>query len=241
MSSSKKAAFHQPEIKKIPAGLMPSGMQFELTFRDLDVRREQFAKFGLTPDGHTWELAVIAHCNENELDISELEFDSESDLFSVFSKSRDSLESISLAIVELVTEEEALQSALCEVDVEEDSPEEVLRGMAIEGRDLSGPVKFDFIMHFRNDSDLKLACQKSTELGYTCFFDDAQQVAICHETWPDLTRLSELHRSIDDVAKEFGGKIEVFLDHDDETDDSYEELDGWALYNSGPVPTDSHQ
>ena len=217
---------------------MPSGKQFELTFHDLDVHGEQFTKYGLTPDGHTWERAVIEYCDERKLDISELEFDSESDLVSVYSRSRDALENINLAIVELVTKEDALQNVLCELDVEEDSPEELLRLMAIEGTDLSGPVKFEFIMTFRNDSDLESACQKYTEIGYTCFYTDSLQVGICQEINPDLKALEQLHTSINDVAQNFGGKIEVFSDHD-EADESYEELEHWVRYTPDPVPSDA--
>ncbi len=218
---------------------MPSGKHFELTFHDLDVHREQFANFGLTPDGHTWERAVIEHCGASGLDISELKFDSESDLFSVYSRFRDALENIKLAIVELVTREEALQNALCEPDVEEDSPEELLRLMAIEGTDLSGPVKFEFIMAFRNDIALKSACRTYTEVGYMCFYNDLE-VAICLETQPDLQRLNELHSSIDGVARNFGGNIEVFCDHDD-TDETLDELENWVRYTSGPAPTDTQE
>ena len=85
MSAPKKRSFQPPEIKEIPAHLMRSGRRFELTFGDLDIVREHFSKCGLTPDGHTWERAIVSYCDESKLDISELEFDSESDLFSVFS------------------------------------------------------------------------------------------------------------------------------------------------------------
>ena len=238
VSTPKKGAFQQPEIRKIPAHLMPSGNRFELTFDDLDIVREHFGNYGLTPDGHTWERAIVEYCDEIKLDISELEFDSESDLLSVYSRSRDSLENISDVIVKFVADEEALQNVLCGLDVEEDSPEELLRLMAEEGADLSGPVKFEFIIVFPDDSDLKSACQKYTELGYTCFYSDALQVGICHEIHPDLEKLGELHSSINDVAQDFGGKIEVFCDHD-EADETLDELEDWVRYRPGPLPPDT--
>lgn len=238
MSTPKKEVFQQPEIKKIPVHLMRSGKRFELTFCDLDVVREHFTKCGLTSDGHTWERAIVEYCDEIKLDINELDFDSESDLLSVCSRSRDSLENISTAIVTLVTNEEALQNVLCGLDVEEDSPEELLRLMAIEGADLSGPVKFEFIIVFLNDSDLKSACQKYTELGYTCFYDESLQVGICHEIYPELEKLEELHSSINDVARDFGGNIEVFSDHD-EADETLGELEDWVRYRLGSVPPDT--
>ncbi len=211
---------------------MHSGKRFELTFQDLDIVREHFTKCGLTSDGHTWERAIVEYCDKYKLDIGELEFDSESDLLSVYSKSRESLEKINAVIVEFVTNEEALQNVLFGLDVEEDSPEELLRLMAEEGSDLSGPVKFEFIIDFPDDSDLMSACQKYTELGYTCFYSNALEVAICCEIAPDLKKLEQLHGSINDVAQDFGGKIEVFSDHD-EADETLEELDDWVRYRLG--------
>ena len=222
-------AFQPPQIRKIPTHLMPSGSRFELTFHDLDIAREQFTQRGLTPDGYTWERAVIGYCDECKFDISELEFDSESDLLSVYSRSRDSLENVNAAIVQLVTDTEALQKVLCGLDVEEDSPEELLRLMAEEGTDLSGPVKFEFIIDFRDDSDRMSACQKYTELGYTCFYSDSLDVGICHEIYPDLKKLEELHSSINEVAQSFRGTIEVFSDHD-EADETLDELENWVPY-----------
>ena len=239
-SKPKKEAFQQPEIKKIPKHLMQSGEQYELTFHDLDVARKHFTKCGLTPDGHTWERAVVEYCEQSKLDIRELEFDSESDLLSVYSRSRQSLEKISAAVVEFVTNEEALLNVLRELDIEEDTPEELLRLMAIEGTDLSGPVKFEFIIVFPDDSARSSACQKYTELGYTCFHDEDQQVAICHEVHPDLKNLTELHRSIDDVARNFGGNIEVFCDHD-EADETLDELENWVQYSLGTAPPDTEE
>lgn len=238
VSTPKIEAFQQPEIKKLPRHLTQSGRRFELTFYDLDVVQEHFIRCGLTPDGHTWERAIVEYCNTSRLDISESEFDSESDLLSVYSRSRESLEKINAVVVEFVTNEEALLNVLCGLDVEEDSPEELLRLMAIEETDLSGPVKFEFIIVFPDDSVRNSACQKYTELGYTCFYDDCLQVGICHETYPDLKNLNELHSSIDDVAKGFGGNIEVFCDHD-EADETLEELENWVQYRSGPVPPDT--
>ena len=234
-ATPKKSAFQQPEIKKIPTRLVQSGKRYELTFHHLDIVREHFAKYGLTSDGHTWERAIVAYCDEVKLDISELEFDSESDLLSVSSKHRDSLENMGAVILEFVTNEEVLQNVLCGLDVEEDSPEELLQLMAEEGADLSGPVKFEFIIVFLDDSDLRSACQKYTELGYTCFCDDALQVGICHEIRPNPRKLGELHTSINEVAQEFGGRIAVFSDHD-EADETFEELEDWARYSLGPVP-----
>lgn len=217
--------------------LVQSGKRFELTFHDLDVVREHFAKCGLTSDGHTWERAIVEYCDANKLDISELEFDSESDLLSVYSRSVDSLENINAAIVDFVTNEEALQNVLCGLDLEEDSPEELLQLMAEEGTDLSGPVKFEFIIAFLDDSELNSACQKYTELGYTCFYDNALQIGICHEIYPDLKRLEDLHSLINDVAQDFRGNIEVFSNHD-EADETFEELEDWVRYRLGPVPPD---
>ena len=117
-----------------------------------------------------------------------------------------------------------------------DSPEELLQLMAEEGADLSGPVKFEFIVVFLDESDLRSACQKYTELGYTCFCDDALQVGICHEIRP--RKLGELHSSINEVAQGFGGKISVFSDRD-EADETFEELEDWARYSLGPVPPDT--
>lgn len=239
-TTPRKKTFEQPDIKKIPTHLAQSARRFELIFHDLDVVREQFTKCGLTPDGHTWERAVVGYCDECKLDIRELEFDSESDLFSVYSKSRDSLEEVGAVIVELVANEQALQNVLHGLDVEEDSPEELLRLMGEEGTDLSGPVTFEIIITFPDDSKLNGACQKYTELGYICYYDDALQVGICHEIHPDLKNLEALHSSINDVAQNFGGTIEVFSDHD-EGDESYEELEDWVRYRLGPVPLDTQK
>ncbi len=72
MSTPEKKAFRQPEIREIPAHLTQSGARFELAFDDLDVVREHFAECGLTPDGHTWERAIVEYCDANKLDVSEL-------------------------------------------------------------------------------------------------------------------------------------------------------------------------
>ena len=162
-------AFQQPEITRIPAHLMQSGKRFELTFRELDVVQEHFAKRGLVPDGHTWERAIIGYCEANSFDVSELDFDSESDLLSVYSETRDSLEKITAIIVKFVTDEEALANVLRSLNVEEDSPEELLELMREEGADLSSPVEFEFILQFHDESDLESACRKFTEQGYVCF------------------------------------------------------------------------
>ncbi len=226
-------AFQQPEIRRIPAHLVQSGNHFELTFRELDVVREHFTKRGLVPDGHTWERAIIEYSEENDLDVSKLDFDSESDLFSVYSETRDSLEKLAAIIVEFVTDEEALPNVLRRLNVEEDSPEELLQLMKEEGTDLSRPIKFEFIILFDDESDLKSACQRFAEHGYICFYSDSLQVAICHEIFPDLEELEELHRAINDVAQEFGGSIEVFSDCD-EADEPLEELENWVRYRLDP-------
>lgn len=235
MSSSKKKTFQKPEIQSLPANVMPSGDQFQLTFHDLGVVGEHFEKCRLTPDGHTWERTVLEYCNKRKLDLSELEFDSESDLFSVYSSARDALETIRLAIVELVTNEEALEGVLSEIDVEEDTPEELLRLLAIEGTDLSGPITFEFIIAFRNNSDLKGACERYDDLGYTCYYDDSLQVAVFHEIYPTLEALSELHDAVVTVARQLGGKLEVFADYD-EADEPFEEIEHWVRFTAGSAP-----
>lgn len=240
MSRSGKAAFRKPEIRTLPAGVVPSGAQFELTFHDLGVVGEHFENCGLTPDGHTWEQAVVEYCDERKFDTHGLEFDSESDLFSVYAASRDALEPVYFAIVELVTDEETLLRVLSELDVEEDSPEELLRLLAIEGTDLSRPMTFEFIIAFRNDSDLKSACQEYDDLGYTCYYDDSLQVAVFHEIYPNLEKLSELHSAVEKVTSQFGGKLEVFSNYD-EADEPFEEIEHWVCFTRRPVPPGTHK
>lgn len=215
------------EITKVDSNV------FSLTFSDLDCVRKTFNEYGLPPDGHTWERAIDAYCNVNSIDISLLEFDSESDLFAAYSKDKGLLQATASIIEEFITNPKCLREILEKLDgkeTEEFSVSEFIEDLEYNEYDLSKPLEIIFFLDFEKAHQAKKACETSLADGYKCFLDvednNAPFAAIINII-PEKSNLESRIEFFKELANSFNGKFD-FCDTYDQFE--LDELNHWKLY-----------
>ncbi len=219
-----------PEDYKPPEIIEVQGIGYSLVFDDLHCSKDIFSKFDLLPTGHNWEKAIELFCDENNIDISMIQFDSESDLFSAHSDNKESLNKIIVVIDGFLKNEKNLSNLLKEID---DnlwcSAEETFEELEDDGVDFTKAIEFDFMVDFNDRTKLKKACNITSRIGYKCFYTNQFEMASIKKIIPNKANIQECSAHFKKLAVDLDGKLSVYgvMDIDDEP---YEELEHWSLY-----------
>ena len=205
---------------------------YSIYFDDLDSAKKSFDKFDMVSDGHKWEQAIQIYCIDNDIDVSEVDFDSESDLFAAYSKSKDDLEKITAIIDSFISSPKILISVLEEMDDEDDdgpeTPEEFIEHLSYNGYNISKPREIIFFIDFKNQENARKACEACMLDGYQCLLDlclvDEIHFAAVKKIVPSLEILNLNISYFNNIATEFDGKFDYY--------DDYENNDLMSTYGS---------
>ncbi len=213
--------------------------EYILSFDDLGCVEKTFEKIEIIPDGHVWEDVIISYCDENEVDITEIEFDSESDLFSAYSENKNSLERIIGIIDILISKPKILSNILENIELENDdniwSASEFIEHLIFNDIDLTQPIELMLDIEFKQLESAKKAGAICVADGYKCFIDERDHEVL----FMGVTKLKPIIQEIEsrieyfqNIANQLDGKFEYYNVYNEEFDHPVSSTYGstWAEY-----------
>ncbi len=200
-----------------------------------------FTDFPDNIGGHEWESAIKTVCKEKNIDISKLEFDSESDMFAVYSPKKEFLQPIASIINIFVSKPKNLISMLDSgsegiIEDEIEAPEEFIENLGYMGFDLSKSRQIAFYVEFKNEQYAKAACKECSLKGYQCLLDlrveDEVNFAAIANSKLTTNELNEKIKYFQYIAKKYEGKFDLYDDYENE--DLIDGIYGseWFVYKS---------
>ena len=174
----------------------------------------EFDRFNATEhfvDGHIFSAIIEAHCNSKNIDISSVELDPESDMFTANSSDYKKLENISFCIQNLLQDTSALKRAIENLKETDESSGDLTTKEFLEilREDSLEPYIFEFNIDFYNLKQARNAFEEIKELGYKCLLEEVDgeiyfdvQVSIL----PEETAVLEKELEIKKLAKKYKGQ-----------------------------------
>ena len=230
-----KTQYTRPEITK------DMDVGYALSFYDLGCREDTFKQFDIIPDGHVWEQVIINYCEDNDIDLSDIDFDPESDLFAAYSENKQKLEEVVVIIDILISKPKKLIKIIKRLDLEDDdelwAPAEFIEDLKENDIDLSRPISIMFDLDFKSVTSAKKAGEICTKEGYQCFIDDRDDevlFAAVVQVIPNTQEIEEKIRYFGDLANKLDGKLSFYDDYNDETDNLVTTTYGstWVTYET---------
>ena len=193
---------------------------YVLNIVDLDCAKSIFDSCDVVPTGHAWEAAILKYCTDESLDVSNVEFDPESDLFVAYASNREQLDKIAQVIETFLHKSSVLSRVLesLDLDIEEEfSAEEFIEHLEYNDVDLTKPLDLMFFVEFSERDAVHKACETAYATGYECFLNTASApyyFAAKIVEIPELNRLNIRIRYFQELALELGGNFESCEDSD---------------------------
>ncbi|MCP3869573.1 MAG: hypothetical protein GY703_16040 [Gammaproteobacteria bacterium] len=205
-----------------------------MSFHELDRSANLFHENDLYSDGYAWQRAVELFCSRNSIDISGIEFDSESDMFAAYSNSPAPLKAVAMVIERFVTKPETLAECLQSLEKIEDewfTAEGFLEHLKLGDVDISIPQDIHFDLIFNDEKQAQKACHVATLRGYRCYFGleyDDYPIVVIVNTLLSKKTLEDLFAYFSDLGEKTGG----LFDHYDIYDefDSLDDLEHWKRF-----------
>ena len=220
--------YNPAEISKI------NSEGYSLYFDDLDSAKKSFDKFDMISDGHHWERAIDYYCMDNNIDISKIDFDSESDLFAAYSNDKESLKIVTSIIDKFIQQPKTLNDVLKNIEDEDDecfTPSEFIEHLEDNGFNLSEKINIIFYVDFNDEKQAKEACELASVNGYTCLLGieyDNSPIAASIEMIPNKNNIEKSYKFFMEIANNLNGKLDDYT-FDDLSEIA--ELDHWVLFN----------
>jgi hypothetical protein len=225
----------------LPSIIKHESNEYILSFDDLGCVEKTFSKFDVVPDGHAWEKVIITYCDEHDIDTSEIDFDSESDLFSAYSDNRNALNSIVDAIDVLASKPRTLSSILEQIDLDDDSDiweaSDFIDHLRDNNTDLTKPLEVTFDLEFKSLSAAKEAAEVCAKEGYRCFIDDRGDEVLVMAIvclMPDEQVINNQINYLTDLATRLDGEFVFYNEYSEEFDNPVTNTFGstWVTYET---------
>jgi len=206
-----------------------------LTCSNFDFCKEEFKRFDVNPTGHVWEDLVQIYCEEKDIDLEEIGFDSESDMFAAYSQNEASLNALKAAFEAIVKKPSILVSLLEDYEEEESelwTVDDFLEHLDYNEIDRSKKLFLHFDLEFENKENSVKACEEIAGRDYPCYVGLEYEnfpVAIGITVVPDKKVLSEMVEFVSALAERCAGSFDYF---DFYHKNCFEKLEHWRVYNS---------
>ena len=184
-----------------------------------------FTDFPDNIGGYEWESAIKTACKKKNIDISKVEFDSESDMFAVYSQKKEHLQPIASVIDMLVSKPKNLKLMLdsvseCTIEDDISAPEEFIENLECMGFDLSKSRQIAFYLEFENAQHAKAACKECYLEGYKCLLDLRVENQIHFAAIANfkltINTLNEKIKYFQYISKTYEGKFDFYDDYENE-------------------------
>lgn len=202
---------------------------------NFDFCREEFKRFDVNPTGHVWEDLIQIYCKEKDIDLGEIDFDSESDMFAASSQGEASLNVLKAAFEAIVNKPSILVSLLENYEEEESelwTVDEFLEHLDYNEIDRSKKLFLHFDLEFQKEENSVKACEEIADKNYPCYVGleyENYPVAIGITAVPDKKFLSEMVEFASVLAEKYGGDFSYFCFYHE---NYFEELGHWRVYSS---------
>lgn len=129
---------------------------YSLGISDLEKFENVFEDNNVALNGHSLEEVIIEYCKRVSVDIKDLEFDSESDLFCVYARNAETLKPLQQALIKIIDEPLLLESSITSIEFEEelsdDDFERILRERSADEFSIKGLSKLKVGTQIRHPS-----------------------------------------------------------------------------------------
>ena len=184
-----------------------------LNIENLECCNSAFAGVEIPPTGHNWAAAILSYCESHDIDVSNVEFDPESDLFAAYSQHRKDLERITQVVETLVANPIELRRSWPGLPEDEDlvfSVEDFVEDLDFNGVDLSRPLEVRFFLEFPQKEPVLSACKRASAAGYDCLLQTTSEPFFFAASVEELPTLEALQERVDyfrGLAQELGGNF----------------------------------
>lgn len=164
-------------------------------------------------DGHVLVSLIQSHCKLNNIDITSVELDPESDLFSAYSDDYQLLKKLQFILKKLIDDDKALNRSLKYSTVNTIDDLSTKELLALLREDSTDPATFEFTIDFLNIDQAQQASEACSKMGFLCTLNNIDSdiyLQLKMTVSPVEEEFTKIEQTIKKIARQYKGTYEYF-------------------------------